>query len=375
VKPFSVVVCGGGVAGLEALLRLRRLAGERLDLTLISPSAQIAYRPMAVLEPFGLGHVQYFPITPIVADTATTWLRDQLSWVDLKHRAVHTADGRVVDYDALLIAVGGRRVSTATGALVFTDRAVDSYRRVADRLASGESEAIVFTVPHGPTWPLPLYELALLTRRRATEAGRTPDISVCEPDARPLAAFGKEASDAVARLLADSRVALHNRCTAEPSGAHWARLDVSDVRIPADHVVTLPKISGPNIRGLPGDAVDRFVMVDEYCRVKETDGRVFGAGDATQMPVKHGSLSAQQADCAAAGIAHLAGIGDAPGPLRPVIRGALLTGAAPLYLTASLIGREGWRSEVSDQPPWPVHAPQQKIVADELGRYLVLQPH
>jgi sulfide:quinone oxidoreductase len=371
VKPFSVVVCGGGVAGLEALLRLRQLAGDRVDITLISPSAQLAYRPLAVLEPFGLGHVEHFPIAPIVSDTATLWLRDELTWIDLPHRRVHTAEGRVVDYDALLLAVGGRRVSSASGSLVFTDRTVDSYRRVADRLASGESNSIVFSLPHGPTWPLPLYELALLTRRRAAENGRTPDITLCEPAARPLAAFGREAGDAVEQLLLESHVALHTRCTAEPTGPHWARLDRTDVRIPADHVVTLPKVSGPNIRGLPGGAVDRFINIDQHCRVKDTDGRVFGAGDATQTPVKHGSLSAQQADCAAAGIAHLAGAAGPPPPLRPVIRGALLTGETPLYLTASLIGPEGWQSEVHDTPPWPA---RQKIVADELGRYLVLQP-
>jgi sulfide:quinone oxidoreductase len=372
MKPFSVVVCGGGVAGLEAVLRLRQLAGDRVDIKLVSPSAQLAYRPMAVLEPFGLGAVQQFPIAPIIADTGTTWLRDELAWVDVAHRCVHTDDGRTVDYDALLVAVGGRRVSPVTGALVFTDRSVDSYRRVADKLATGESSAIVFTVPNGPTWPLPLYELALLTRRQAREHGWMPDITLCEPAERPLAAFGKEAGTAVAQLLLDAQIALHTRCTAEPSGAHWARLDDTDVRVPADHVVTVPKISGPNIRGLPGGALDRFVSVDEFCRVKGTDGRVFAAGDATQSPVKHGSLSAQQADCAAAGIAHLAGAADAPAPLRPVIRGALLTGTKPLYLTASVIGSEGWNSRVYDEPPW---AGEHKIVADELGRYLVLQPH
>jgi sulfide:quinone oxidoreductase len=367
-----VVVCGGGVAGLEALLRLRQLAGERVDLTLISPNAQLAYRPHAVLEPFGLGSVQHFPIAPMIADTSTAWLRDELSWLDVAHRIVHTAGGRVLEYDALLLAVGGHRVSSATGTLVFTDRSVEAYRRVADKLAAGESTSIVFSVPDGPSWPLPLYELALLTRRSASEHGRMPDITICEPNTRPLAAFGAAAAEAVTHLLLESQVALHTRCTAEPSGPHWAVLDDSGVRIPADHVVTLPKISGPNIRGLPGDAVDRFVTVDEYCRVAGTGGRVFGAGDATQSPIKHGSLSAQQADCAAAGIAHLAGAAGTPEPLRPTIRGALLTGAAPLYLTARLIGAAGWQSEVHREPPWD---PGQKIVADELSRYLVLQPH
>ena len=42
---------------------------------------------------------------------------------------------------------------------------------------------------------------------------------------------------------------------------------------------------------------------------------MFAAGDATDFPVKHGGLGAQQADTAAAGIAHLAGTGERPAPL------------------------------------------------------------
>ena len=40
------------------------------------------------------------------------------------------------------------------------------------------------------------------------------------------------------------------------------------------------------------------------------------------------SLAAQQADTAAAGIAHLAGAGPAPPALRPVVYGTLLTGTS-----------------------------------------------
>jgi sulfide:quinone oxidoreductase len=365
MKRFSAVVCGGGVAGLEALLRLRRLAGDRIDLTLVSPSPELAYRPLAVLQPFGLGDVVRYPVASIVADTSTTWIRDTLSWVDPVARSVRTGSGHSLDYDALLLAVGGRRVtSAASDTLVFTDRSADSYRRVADRLASGESRAVRFVVPHGPTWPLPLYELALLTRRRAAERGQDPEITICEPSSRPLNTFGTEVSDAVEDLLRKSRITLRTRWTADPAGG---RLTGRDADVAAEHVVTLPKISGPNVRGLPGDAIDRFVAVDAYCRVKGCDGRIFGAGDATQLEVKHGSLSAQQADCAAAGIAYLAGIGDRPEPLQPILHASLLTGAAPLYITAMLIGAEGWQAQIHDQPPWH---PGHKIVADELSAYL-----
>ena len=51
-SPRHVLVAGGGVAGLEALLALRHLAGDRVELSLLSPRADFSYRPMAVAEPF-----------------------------------------------------------------------------------------------------------------------------------------------------------------------------------------------------------------------------------------------------------------------------------------------------------------------------------
>ena len=107
--------------------------------------------------------------------------------------------------------------------------------------------------------------------------------------------------------------------------------------------------------------------MDDHCRVLGTDGRIFAAGDATNLPVKHGGVSAQQADTAAAGIAHLAGLGPAPSALHPVIRGTLLTGGKPLYLSAHLIAGQGWQAEIYETAPWPV---EDKIIAEELSRYL-----
>ena len=51
VGALRVVVGGGGVAGLEALLALRALAGDRVRLTLVAPAAEFTYRPLAVAEP------------------------------------------------------------------------------------------------------------------------------------------------------------------------------------------------------------------------------------------------------------------------------------------------------------------------------------
>ena len=50
-----VVIVGGGVAGLEALLALRALGDDRIAVTLVSHDDRFVDRPMTVAEPFGLG--------------------------------------------------------------------------------------------------------------------------------------------------------------------------------------------------------------------------------------------------------------------------------------------------------------------------------
>ena len=43
-----VLVIGGGVAGLEGMLALRALAGERVSICVIAPEEDLVSRPLAV---------------------------------------------------------------------------------------------------------------------------------------------------------------------------------------------------------------------------------------------------------------------------------------------------------------------------------------
>ena len=73
------------------------------------------------------------------------------------------------------------------------------------------------------------------------------------------------------------------------------------------------------------------------------------------------------ADAAAAAIAVLAGAQDEAPAFNPVIRGKLLTGREPVYMSAHPVGAESFQSEVYDKPPWPS---DEKVIAEELGSYL-----
>ena len=90
VKDPRLVICGAGIAGIEALLRLRRLVGGRAQVTLLSPESEFTYRPLSVLEPFTPASVRRYPLDRIAADTDATWIRDRLVRVDPAAGKVHT---------------------------------------------------------------------------------------------------------------------------------------------------------------------------------------------------------------------------------------------------------------------------------------------
>lgn len=248
---------------------------------------------------------------------------------------------------------------------VFTDRnADDTYHGIVQDIELGYVTSIAFLAPPGRSWPLPLYELALMTAERAHSMNVAPRITFITHERFPLQSFGQTIGDAVARLLADAGIQLLTETV--PRVPEPRQVQIDGRRLEAQWIITLPRITGPAVPGVPASG-EGFVAIDDRCLVPGTDGAVFAAGDATDFPIKHGGIGAQQADTAAAQIASRAGLADRPPPFRPVIRAMLLTGRRPLYISAQLIAGRGWESQVHEQPPWPA---QEKVVAEELPGYL-----
>lgn len=364
---FKAVICGAGIAGAEAALRLRRLAGDRVAITLVSPDEQLAYRPRAVGEPFSLGRAHRYPVARIAADAGAQWVQDTVAAVDPKARAVRTGGGLELEYDAVLLALGGRERQPFEHAHVFNDRNADeTYHGIVQDIEDGYVTSLALVQPEGPSWPLPLYELALMTAERADSMNAKLQITFVTPDERPLQPFGGGASEAVQRLMQQAGITLHTGSRTRVLGPRQIVVEPEGRELHPQRIVTLPTIVGPALAGIPATE-HGYVPIDAHCRVRDCDGRVFAAGDATDFPVKHGGIGSQQADTAAAGIAHLAGAADAPPPLRPVVRGMLMTGRRPLYIAAHVVDGRGWLAETYDVPPWPA---DEKVIAEELGPYL-----
>ena len=367
----KIVVAGGGVAALEALLALHELVGHRVRLELLAPGTHFLNRPASVAEPFGLGGPAPAPFAHVAAHCRAALHSGTLAKVRPADRIAITGDGSELPYDALVVAVGARAADTIPGALPFAGpQDVPSIQAALDAAESGDVKAIAFAVPAGVAWTLPLYELAIMTavELRSRGAGDVK-LTLVTSENKPLWLFGEEASAELSRLLHERGIDLvHGLPAAIASGQ--LVLDRGE-RIPADRTIVLPPTQGPWIAGLSHDD-HGFIPVDAHGRVSGAPG-VFAAGDATSFPIKQGGLASQQADVVATTLAAELGAVDAAPPFRPVLRGLLLTGGAPLYLRAELTAkgtvrrtghaRPALRGEVSTRALW---WPPGKVA----GRYL-----
>jgi sulfide:quinone oxidoreductase len=368
VSRFHVLIAGGGIAAVEGLLRLRRLAGDALDITLVSPSLDLRLRPLAVDEPFARGRVATHPLSRIARRTGADLLEDTLEWVEPGAQTAHLGNGSSVPYDALLLAIGGRLRTPFDHVTTFDDANADeTFRGIVQDVEEGYTRSIAFVLPEGPAWPLPAYELALMTAERASSMGEEGVwVGLVTPEPAPLAQLGTGISDALAELLAGARVELHTGASPEVPASRRVLVTASGPELEAERIVAMPRVEGNPVRGIPATA-EGFIPVDEHCGVRGLDEHVFAAGDATDFPIKHGGLGAQQADAAASSIAALAGAASEREPLRAVVHGILHTGGAPLYLNARLEGHEVVESEASTDARL---SPGGKVAAEELQQFL-----
>lgn len=331
--PLGVVIVGGGVAALEVLLALRELAGRRVQITVLTAKREFVYRPVTVAEPFGRGEARSYPLSRIAEEHHAQLVWDALKLVDPERGVVVTGLGEVIPFDRLVVAIGGVPREPLPGALTFGGREdVPALGALLDELVGGQAQSVAFALPAHGMWPLPLYELALMTAEQLRDRGAgTVPVTLVTPEEQPLELFGAAAAEAITPLLLRRGIAL--RTSSMPAVVRRRSLVLAGGgEVFVDRVVTLPLLEGPAIPGLPRDARG-FIPVDAHGRVAGVDG-VYAAGDVTAFPLKQGGLAAQQADAVAESIAADAGAELEPEPFRPVLRGLLMTGGAPLYLRA-----------------------------------------
>jgi sulfide:quinone oxidoreductase len=346
-----VLIAGGGVAALEAAIALPDMAGDKVEVGIYSPQEDFIYRPFAVMEPYGSSESMRHDLGQLAERCGAGFHLAGIGSVDGPGRRARTHDGEEFPYDYLIVACGTRLLAGVSGAVTFWGVADDArVLGLVQELREGSLKRVAFTMPAGHTWALPLYELALLAGTVLSEAGVDgAELVIVTPEDAPLQLFGRRASERVSELLAERGIDVVTRAT--PVKYDEGGLSVSpSATIEADAVLSLPRLEGRQIAGVPHD-LDGFVDVDRHGRILGME-RAFAAGDVTSFPVKQGGIATQQADVVAEAIAEDLGCDVVAKSFDPILRGVLWTGAEPLYLSGHLAGGHGETSTATDEAPW-----------------------
>jgi sulfide:quinone oxidoreductase len=350
-----VLIAGGGVAALEALLALHADARELVEVTMIADTDTFSYRSLQVGEAFGRSSPRRYPLESLASGVGAGFRRAKVASIRVGAREMVLGDGEAIPYDALFLALGSRNVPAFDHGATFTPA---TFEEVLDDLRRDFAEDITIVVPAGVTWSLPAYELALMTA--AWNSG--VDVRIVTHEAAPLEIFGEEAAGVVADVLRRADVELVTRTQADVPQDGVVRVGAR--LLSTARVVSLPVPIGPRLHGVPCTP-DGYLSCDQHGRVRSAPA-VWAAGDGTAQPIKQGGLACQQADAAAADIARHAGATTRPRPFRPVLRGLLRTAEGPLYLRRPLAMDDG-APTVSREPLW---WPPSKVASRRLATHL-----
>jgi sulfide:quinone oxidoreductase len=332
------------------MLALDAISYSGSDVHIFSPDPRFTFRPLSVSSGFGRGQLLTYDLASLAETARASFHNVGVSEVDAEARSLKLADGTGFEYDYLLASPGTEPVPAVAGAITYWGpTGNDAVSEAVESLRERDDATVVVTVPDGGSWPLPLYELALMISDRL---GSGTTVTIVTPERAPLGLFGQTSSDEVAAVLGDRgiRVVLETSPSEYTDGSLATR---DGQRLEADLAIALPLLQGRRIEGLPCDE-DGFIPVDEFGRIEGLE-REYAAGDVTSFPVKFGGLAAEQADVVAAAIAADAWREPKPEPFRPVYRGSLVTPDGTIGL--------GPGSDGSTSYGWD---PSGKIV----GRYL-----
>ena len=313
----SALVLGGGFAGLETAIQLRK-AG--LDVTLVSSRPYLWIYPTSIWVVTGEK-----PFEDVCLDLADVARRHGFRFVQGKvdelsgARRAATVDGAELSADHLILAMGGGRlqpkgvehthsISGEPGATAELKEALDALlARGRGRVAMGfgGNPKDPSAVRGGPAFEL-MFNVDTLLRRRGLR--ERFELTFFAPMASPGERMGKKAVAAIQAML--GRLGIAKRfgtkiAAFEPDGVRFE----DGRKLEADLVMFIPAGEGhPIVRGsdLPVNEAG-FVRIDEGCAVPGFPG-VWAVGDAAALQgpdwrAKQGHLAEVMARVAAANVA------------------------------------------------------------------------
>ncbi len=280
-SPASVVIVGGGAAGLAAADMLRR-EGYQGPLTMISADeAPPVDRPNLSKDYLaGTASEDWVPLRSpdfYKERKIDLILNSKVASIDVKQKQVKLENGKTYSYDSLLLATGADPVKLpvqgASPLQVNYLRTFSDSKAIISKAVSAKSAVVVGSSFIG-------LEVAASLRTRGIE------VHVVAPDKQPLErVLGPEVGKFVRGLHESHGVIFHLEETVDHVQGRAVTLS-GGATVDADFIVlgvgVRPNLSIAEQAGL---AIDRGVTVNEYLETSVPG--IFAAGDIARWPDRH----------------------------------------------------------------------------------------
>lgn len=301
-----LLVLGGGTAGTMVVNKLRRkLARSEWAITIVDRDDDHLYQPGLLLLPFGVYEPEelvkprdrFFP-------AGVDFIRAGVDRVEPTENRVVLEDGRVLDYDELVIASGSSPRPDQTPGMddpavwrtsVFDFYSLEGSTALRDRLRTWQGGRLVIHITEMPIkCPVAPLEFAFLADAFFAERGMRDRVEIVY--VTPLeGAFTKPvATRVLGGMLDERKILLESDFAIERVDPETRTIVSMDEReIPFDLLVTVPLNMGADFvaRSGMGDELN-YVPVDKHTLLSRTYPNVFAVGDASDIPAsKAGSVA------------------------------------------------------------------------------------
>lgn len=308
----KITIIGAGFAGLTAVRQLRKLEPD-LEITLISPRAELQYLPSLIWIPSGLRKREdiLIPLDNFFTRMKVKFVQATVTGLKDGGRTVETDQGTVSN-EGLIIASGGRFIKKLPGIehAITPCEGIDAAEKIRDRLQAMQGGTIAMGFAGNPNEPSamrggPMFEFLFGTDTLLRQQGRRENFKITffSPAAKPGIRLGENAVKGLMDEMKKRNINTH--LGHKMLGFEANKVKTEGGEFDADLILFMPGMTG-NVwfdhSELPRSE-GGLVKANQHCKIEGMDA-VYVAGDSGSFPgpdwmPKQAHMADLQAECAA----------------------------------------------------------------------------